>query len=296
MRAFQRCFDMELCKAVVKNPWFWGSLLVGLALAGMTAFQSYEMMRSGLAEALAQWDTVNELYSALSCYTYWMPMHGSSLFFAGLFYLVWPLLAALPYAWSWTQEAKSGLCEQVSVRVGWGTAYVTKSFAAFCSGGLVICLPLLVNLVACACFAPAAMPRVEDMLATGMWANAPLSDLYYTTPLLFCLVWLLVSFVAAGLWSVLVMSVSAYVDNFIASFAGMYLLLHLLAYVGSSIQLLVASADGRGSTVAIWLNVLQVLIPGTGDLTSVMFMVAYGGMVVAIAFAVCRETLRGECP
>lgn len=228
-------FKTELRKAFGPNPWFWGSLAVGLALAAMSAAHSAAVFQNTLELALKYWDKSDALYSATSCFSFWMPVDPSE-WAMGVYLLIWPLLAALPYAWSWSAEKNSGLVAQQVARVSRRDCFAAKAIAVFLSGATVVALPLLVNLLMCACIAPTSSNWVSDVLYLGVTSDAVFSSLFYTAPLAFCLFWTLVVALVAGLWATLVLSLSALLDSFAPTLVASYLALHVLSYVGSQLS------------------------------------------------------------
>lgn len=238
---------LEMGKALGKNPWFWSSLAVGCSVALFSAFQDSVIFQGTLDYALRHWDEVDSLYSAASCFAFWMPLDTYELG-PGVFSMAWPLLAVIPYAWSWCAEHRGGMLAQQCARAGRGQCVWAKLLATFVSGGLAVGVPYLVNLVACACFAPATPVWVSDILYLGVTSSAPLSSLFYTSPLVFCLVWTLVAAVVAGLWAMLVSALSALAGVFLQVAVSSYLLCHLAAYVGSQLSSLVLTFSGRAGT------------------------------------------------
>lgn len=195
------------------------------------------MFQNTLGLAQRYWNQSDALYSAVSCFAFWMPTRPYE-FASGIFIMVWPLLAAAPYAWSWCSERGSGVLAQACARVSRLTYYAAKALAGFVAGALAVALPLILSLVVCACFAPAAPVWVSDLLYVGVDDAAPLSSLFYNNPLAFCLVWTLVAGVVAGLWAAAVGALSMVVRNFLETFVVSYLFLHVLAFVGSQLWML----------------------------------------------------------
>lgn len=251
---------MELKKALRLNLWFWVSLAVGTGLALLSALQSSVVFHDTLELALEYWNVSDALYSAASCFAFWLPVDSYD-FAPGIFVMVWPLLAAIPYAWSWCSEREEGLVEQQFARAGRRACYAGKALAIFVSGALAVGVPLPVNLVACACFAPASPVWVSDMLYVGVGVDAPLSSLFFTNPLAFCLVWTLVVCLVAGLWATTVAAVSMLVGNFLQTFVVTYLFLHVLAFVGGQFKTLLMSqlSDEALRSALLTLDVFRVV-------------------------------------
>lgn len=243
MQTTSRLIKVELKKAFGPNPCFWASLAVGMGLAVLSAMHSATVFGNTLEMALKYWDESDALYSATSCFSFWMPVSPSE-WPMGVFVLVWPLLAALPYAWSWSTEKRAGLVAQQAARASRLSCLAAKAVVAFLSAAAAIAVPLLANLVMCACIAPASPNWVSDVLYLGVTRDAPLSALFYNAPLAFCLLWTLVAAVLAGLWAVLVLSLTALLDNFAPTLVASYLVLHVLSYVGSQLSAILVTWAG----------------------------------------------------
>ena len=235
MQKTSRLIKAELKKAFGANPWFWASLAMGMGFAAASAVRSATVFQNTLDMALKYWDQSDALYSATSCFSFWMLVCPSE-WPTGVFILVWPLLAALPYAWSWNVEKEAGLVAQQAARASRLSCFGAKALAAFLSAAVVVAVPLLSNLIMCACIAPASPNWVSDVLYLGVTRDAPFSTLFYNAPLAFCLIWTFVAALVAGLWSVLLLSLTALLDNFAPTLVAAYLVLHVLSYVGSQLS------------------------------------------------------------
>lgn len=276
MSAFATLLKSELKKATGANPWFWLPLAVGVVLALYSAYVSNIIFQNTYEVSVANWKVSNELYSALSCYSFWMPIDGTELA-QGIFLMIWPLLVSLPYAWSWCSERHRGVLVQQLVRAPRAACWGAKLAATFVSGALVIAVPYVVNLVACACFAPASLVWVSDVLYVGgLGPDTPLSSLYYTFPLGFCALWTLISSLVGGLWASCVAVLSALVGRPVESLVGSYVLLHVLAYLGSDVRMiLIWASNGAYSRNAV----------DTLDLFSVVGIRLLPGSTAALIFA-----------
>lgn len=231
MASFTSVLRPELKKAIWSNPWFWVAQSIGCGLALFAACHDKVIFDNTLAYAVEHWNEVDSLYSAASCFAFWMPLRSSELA-PGVFLMIWPLLTAIPYAWSWCSERQSGMLAQLFLRAPRQCCVGAKAVACMASGALSVALPFMVNLAVCACFAPASPVWVSDILYIGVSEDAPLSSLFYTLPFVFCIAWTCVASVIAGLWGATVLAVSALLDNYVQSVFASYLVLHIAAYVG----------------------------------------------------------------
>lgn len=282
-------FRTELRKATGRNPWFWGSLAAGSFLALYSALDCSVVFTNTLEQALKYWGEANKMYSTLSCFAFWMPVKPYELG-PGTFLLLWPLLAAIPYSWSWCSEARGGFVAQQAARASRRECYLAKTGATFIVGALGVSVPLLVSLVACACFAPAGPVWVSDILYVGVTDYAPLSSLFYTCPLAFCALWTLISGLVGGLWAAAVAAVAALAGRFAETAVATYLLLHVLSYTGSQLTRILPNAFENGATPLplCALNVFSVVSvrnePGAG--TALPLVVVSLAALLAILLAV----------
>ncbi len=296
MSQVRRLIATELRKAFGANPWFWASLLAGLALAVISAVRTAMVFQNTLEMALKYWDKSDALYSATSCFAFWMSVDPSQ-WAMGVYLLVWPLLAALPYAWSWSAEKNAGLVAQQVARVPRVSVFVAKAFAAFLSGAAAVAAPLLANLVMCACICPASPNWVSDVLYLGVTSDAVFSTLFYNAPLAFCLIWTSVVALVAGLWAVLVLTLTMLLDNFAPTLVASYLVLHVLSYVGSQLSTIALAQVGENvaRSALLSLNLFSVVGVRSQPDAAAALLASLAAMVIgsvgAAAFALRRDVL-----
>lgn len=190
----KQCIKAELWKAL-HNPMFYAALIIGCLLSLLNLAENYyytlEIRRTILAEDFVG----NRSPWGFSLFLLWMPVNGIS-YAKTLFYMVWPILAAMPFGWSYLQERRSGLYNQVVTRVSRRSYFVSKYIAVFVSGGLAVGGPVLFNLLTNAMICPYELPHIVNMvqIADGYFA----SQLYFTAPWLYALLWCGVSFLLGG--------------------------------------------------------------------------------------------------
>lgn len=202
---------LELRKAF-SNKWFLASLTIACSLSIASAV--------GAIVAAAQYESIGLEYfdqkyfrlSVLSCYKHWIGVDSGQPA-TGLFYLLLPLLAAIPYSWSSSYEKKSGYVSQVVTRTNIRSYYLAKYLAVFASGASVIGLSLLVNLFICACSFPAYTPDVFDVVYFGLYEDCLWSEVFYTNPLLYTCLLTTITILFAGLWAVTISTFSFVVKN-----------------------------------------------------------------------------------
>lgn len=190
-----RNIKTEIWKAI-HNKMFVLSLLVGISLALTDVAQNYSTVKDMTQSTLEMLE--NGLgsggHTGFSLFVLWMPINGVNLG-SLIFYLIWPVLAAIPYGWSYCREKHIGVSNQITARIGKESYYNAKYIAVFVSGGLAVMLPVVVNLLANAMICPYEIP---ELMLTPISNGYFLSALYYTNPCLYALVWCGMEFLFGG--------------------------------------------------------------------------------------------------
>lgn len=127
---------------------------------------------------------------------WWLAIDCVSASYA-VFFTLFPLFACLPYAWSFMNDRKKKYDYQQITRCGTRNYFISKYLAVFISGGLVIALPLLIDLLGAALFSPATLPSITFSMP-GFSKGGFLTSMYYTHPWLFCIAFLMVDFLWGG--------------------------------------------------------------------------------------------------
>lgn len=184
----------ELWKAL-HNPMFYAALILGCLISSINVVENLITAEQIKSIIFAEDHTGSQSPWGFSLFLLWMPVNGAS-YGRYLFYLVWPVLAAMPFGWSYLQERRGGLYNQLVSRMGRKSYYVTKYIAVFISGGLVVVVPVLLNLLFNATFCPYVLPNILNMLriSDGYF----LSELYFTVPWAYALIWCGVDFLLGG--------------------------------------------------------------------------------------------------
>lgn len=151
-----------------------------------------------------------------------------------LFFLVFPLLAAVPYGISLCNEWRSGYAGQMLIRCGRKRYLTSKILAVFTSGGTAVAVPLLLSLLMMACFLPAyGSDPIAMQAALGnnnMWAG-----LFWEQPVLYALCYSLLDFVFGGIFACITLVCSRWLDNRFGAVMFPMLLNCTLYYGGISI-------------------------------------------------------------
>lgn len=184
----------ELWKAL-HNPMFYSALIIGCLISAINIVEN-TITAKALSKIILAADHIGSRSPwGFSLFFLWMPVNEIS-YGKALFYLVWPILAAMPFGWSYLQERRGGLYIQTVSRIGNRSCFVAKYVAVFVSGGLAVSIPVLFNLLVNAVICPYVVPDVLNLIqiSDGYF----LSELYFTVPWAYALIWCGVDFLLGG--------------------------------------------------------------------------------------------------
>lgn len=149
-----------------------------------------------------------------------------------LFFMILPLLAALPFADSFYSDATGGYVAEVFTRIDRSRYFVGKYVAVFFSGAIAVLFPLVLNFLLSFSILPALKPEPTDF-GSPITADVSMSELYFNKPVLFLLVHLLIIFIIGGLFAVFALSASYFCNyQFLALISPFLLYISLVAIFG----------------------------------------------------------------
>lgn len=121
----------------------------------------------------------------------------SVTFFNGVYFSLWPLLVAFPFAGSLFKDRESGYMKQLCSHVDRSIYHCAKYAAVFLSGGLAGGFPYLASFLVSALIYPADYP---NCLANrdGILDGSLFADYYFLHPLVYTLLFLLVIVLFGG--------------------------------------------------------------------------------------------------
>lgn len=185
---------MELKKALHgKN--FWVSLSVGCLLTIFHAIWVADYLNTSFVQRIEE-NGKNAYFIANPSFMQgWIGMDVFSAY-GNLFYVViFPLLAALPYATSIYHERKLGYDKQMIVRCGKKRYFFVKYLTTFIVAGIAVTVPAVLSLGIAMTYLP-LIPMESFMYQTGvslLWVN-----IFYSKPLLYVILYMMVDFAVAG--------------------------------------------------------------------------------------------------
>lgn len=119
--------------------------------------------------------------------------------YAYMFYsILFPLLAALPYASNHFREHQLGYDKQIVCRVGKKKYNSTKLMTSFIVGGMVISIPSLISLLWSMSWLP-LIPLNLGIMQTGITSESMWAEIFVEFPLLYALFYILLDYVIGGI-------------------------------------------------------------------------------------------------
>lgn len=132
---------------------------------------------------------------------------------SSIFFFIFPLLAAIPYGWSYCIEKKSGYTRTMIVHTGRKTYFFSKYLAVFLTGGAVVAIPMIFSVLVTMLLFPSAVPLVEYDTSYGVFSYDLMAELYYTQPYLYILLYICIDFIFCGLISCIAMTASSFIKQ-----------------------------------------------------------------------------------
>ena len=198
---------LETHKAL-RNKFFYLSLIVGCAITFLAFLYDLNIYRIDLSNT--QGEGINPMYAAASLFNLWI---GGEPFSLGstIYFFIFPLLVTIPYGWSYCEEKNNGYNRVMTVNAGSRNYLFAKYIAAFWSGALAMVVPLLFNFFISSLFFPAVLPEPIYCTTNGIFYYSLMSTIYYSMPLLYVFVYLLIDFIFGGLIACMSFAIACFV-------------------------------------------------------------------------------------
>lgn len=154
-----------------------------------------------------------------------------------LFYLIFPIIATMPFGASFFEDKKGGLLKSIYTRTEKKHYLISKYLATFISGGCAIIFPLILNLSLASTMIPALIPESYENATLN--PTSIMYEIYYTNPWVYTFIFILIDFIFAGLIATLALLVTFYVEykfmTLIASFVG-YLFVYSMCNLFEAVE------------------------------------------------------------
>lgn len=224
---FNRLLKIELRKAI-NNKIFMTTLIIASLFALFSAWYKIDSYFYYIEQSIYM-SAGNPMTQGSSLFNHWIGGEFSSLGFT-LFFTLLPIIAVLPYGWSYFTENKAGYVKSVVIRSGKWQYFLTKYIGVFTAGGLVVLIPLIVNLLIVASFIPAITPTKLYPLSYAVIHGSLWSDLFYTYPLVYVVLYMILNFIFAGLFATMSLTISLFIKNRIAILLIPFFIIFVLHY------------------------------------------------------------------
>lgn len=159
----------------------------------------------------------------------WMAGNGANLE-VFLFFLLMPVLAMLPFGTSYFTDSESGFIKSIYIRCSRKTFLRAKYIAAFLSGGTAVVVPLLLNVLCCMALVPNLVPSTIYP-QNGISAGNLFSSVYFSHPLIYILIFLLIDFLIGGIFACITLAVS-FLSDYKIVIAVIPFFIQLIIYAG----------------------------------------------------------------
>jgi hypothetical protein len=239
---------IELGKAIW-SKFFIFSTVLGCIFAALSAGYIYMNYFSdaGVVEAIRWIEETGTSYhiimEANTIYGSWIGAESGSLGYT-LFFTLFPILAALPCGFAFSEELNSGYLKSVVPKCGRQKYFASKLVSAFIAGGLTVAISLVFNLLLMSLFSAAILPNViYGFYGFAIQHGDMLSTVAHSHPLLFTAVYICIDFVFSGLFACLSLSAAFFFKHRAAAVIVPFLLItfcdmaRTLLYYISTIQI-----------------------------------------------------------
>ena len=226
---------IELKKAIF-SPYFLFGLGILILFAVLSAIYIIEK-NGGYTEAIKA-DTAyayNPDLPLFSFFTSWIGAERMSLSYT-LFYNLMPIGAALPFAWSFCNERKSGYIKNIVTRDNKKNYYKAKTFAIFVSGMLAVLIPLVINILIVSAKMPLYKPFAGYNFYNCVYFGDMFAELYYTSPGLHVFMYVALSTLYGGLFAILGAACSFYISNIFSAVLFPFVMMFIFAYTEHAFQ------------------------------------------------------------
>ena len=163
-------------------------------------------------------------------YNSWVGGEALSLF-QSLFFNLLPIGAAIPFAWSYHTERKSGYLKNIASRTDKKKYFIAKTIAVFISGALVVLIPLIVNIALVSAFVPSIDPFAGYTFYNYHYVGEMWIEYYFTNPALYVSLYVLFDALYGGIFALLSFATAFYIKNILAVLFLPYCLTMVVGYL-----------------------------------------------------------------
>lgn len=191
---------------VIHSKTMWVALFIGLTIS----------IAQFIAEVIpAAKDPLEYFKGTFQCYPWsvfnnWMGGRFADVY-STVFLTVLPVLATLAHGITYYMDIKSGYIKNIYTRTTKKNYLAAKYIVTFISGGIVVIIPWLVNLLLTACVLPSLVPVGNGMFSIN--GGRMLDGVYYTHTYLYIMIYLGIYFLYAGVFSTVALAGAYIIEN-----------------------------------------------------------------------------------
>lgn len=154
-----------------------------------------------------------------------------------ILYMLFPMLASLPYSSSYCNEKKSGYIKLMLTRTKRMNYYLSKFLAVFISGFLTVFLILSVSLIISMMFYPMLLPEPITNQFPAAIGDSMLKNLFINKPMAYTLLYILIDSVFFGMISLISLVIGAFTEHSFVSVVGGTVVFYIFSFVISAIKM-----------------------------------------------------------
>lgn len=238
-------------------------VLVAVILAAGNLYSSLQMDRH-FAEIrkmmLEQHDVTYYPYIAFEKYI------GDNMFlpYNGIYYILFPILAVLPFGTSLVRDEQLHYTRNILVRQSKRRYFLAKYIAAYVSGAVAVLLPLALSFALCATKYPCAELYQRAQRSFIMDRNM-FSQFYYTAPWIYMLIYWFVNMLAGGMLAGTALLLSQFIHKRMSVVFIPFIVYSYMAYLFGG------QAQYERFSLKSVINMSEGAITVTAEYTAVMF-------------------------
>jgi len=221
-------------KKSLKNKYFILACTYGIIIAILHCCQripEYNDMISEFIQSSSSSDIKYNPHAPITnAFTLWIGCDSESKY-TKIFYFLFPIVATLPYCWSYCSDLKNGYADKAIREFGKFKYHLYKYISVFVSSGLTMTIPLLFDFLIILFFVPSIFPDSIYDIYYGIFSNNFMADTFYGQPFLYVLTFIILGFIFCGLFGCLGYTVSTIIKSRIVSIVIPSAILFLIEYI-----------------------------------------------------------------
>ena len=198
---------MEI-KSALKNIWFLIPCIFLCLLSLIHCFSQISAYISFVNSLTEEEKNINMCFPVYTSFNYWIGNSKST--YSTIFFYSSPLLATVPFSWSYCRDLKNHRFIDIAGR---NRMYFYKYLSVFISSGLITAIPLFINFIGISIFIPSVIPDSAYDINYGMFSNNYVGILFYNTPFAYILFYIVLNFIFNGILGNLGLSISTIVKS-----------------------------------------------------------------------------------